>query len=111
MRVKDTVSSEKAKTRVYFLAPEDVKALGKLPMGNFIAKLVQEEKDCTKAGKIISAFYQQQGEIKKLVIAGTGSLGEAGATQLRKLAGTVFCFDAGISYCFGRGVGTGVLFL
>jgi len=89
MRVKDTVSSEKAKTRVYFLAPEDVKALGKLPMGNFIAKLVQEEKDCTKAGKIISAFYQQQGEIKKLVIAGTGSLGEAGATQLRKLAGTV----------------------
>ena len=89
MKTKETVSPEKTKTRVYFLASEDVKSLAKLPLGNFITKLVQEEKESTKEGKLTVAFYQGQGQIKKLVLAGVGSLQTDGATKLRTIAGTV----------------------
>ena len=89
MKIRETVSPDKAKTRVYFLATENVKSLAKLPMGNFIAKLVQTEKDSTKEGKLTTAFYQGQGQIKKLVLAGVGSLETDGAAKLRTIAGTV----------------------
>jgi leucyl aminopeptidase len=89
MKTRDSVSQENTKTRIYFLASDNIQTIGKLPLGNFIGKLVQEEKECTKEGKLITAFYQYQGQIRKLVIAGVGTAKNLEANKLRRLAGTV----------------------